>query len=383
MSTTAGPKPIASRTSKSVAEQGSSRSRVRQPEQPTEPLTVAPRGASSSHPQERVTTVKNLADNLTDATPSPLFIGIDVSADRLDLARSDADAVEAVANDPSGIGRLVEMLQPLCPALIVVEATGKLERPLTAALLEAGLNVSCVNPARVRHFARALGLLAKTDALDARVLVEFARRAQPRLSEKRSKNRAELEELLTCRRQLVDARTAHANQLRRTDSAFARRRLERVIKLLARQIEELDEQIARLIDGDDEMRKQDRILQSVPGVGTILSATLIAQLAEIGRLDHRPLCALVGVAPFNCDSGRFKGKRVIRGGRAPIRSVLYMSSVAAVRCNPVLKATYQRLRAAGKCAKVALVACMRKLIRILNALVRDGQTWNPRQPKLA
>lgn len=318
-----------------------------------------------------------------NATASSLFIGIDVSTGRLDLARSDTDALQAFANDAAGIAALVEVLRPLEPALIVVEATGKLERPLTAALLEAGLSVSCVNPSQVRHFARALGLLAKTDALDARVLVEFARRVRPRLSEKRPENRAELEELLTCRRQLVEARTAHSNQLRRTDSAFARRRLGRVLKTLAKQIGELDEQIARLIDGDDEMRRLGRILRSVPGVGMVLSATLIARLTELGHLDHRPLAALVGVAPFNRDSGRMRGRRAIRGGRAAVRSVLYMAGVAAVRCNPVLKATYTRLRAAGKCAKVALVACMRKLIRILNALVRDGQTWNPRQPKMA
>lgn len=316
-------------------------------------------------------------------TATSLFIGIDVCGARLDLARSDTDVLEAFSNDAAGIARLVEHLRPLKPTLIVVEATGKLERPLTVALLEAGLSVSCVNPGRVRHFARALGLLAKTDALDARLLVEFARHAQPRLSVKNSKHRTELEELLTCRRQLVQARTAHANQLRRTDSTFARRRLEQVLKLLERQIKELDAQIARLIDGDDETRDLDRILRSVPGVGAVLSATLIAQLQEIGHLDHRPLAALVGVAPYNHDSGTMRSTRSIRGGRNAVRSVLYMATVATVRCNPTLKQTYNRLRDAGKCAKVALVACMRKLLRILNALVRDRQTWNPRQPQLA
>jgi transposase len=309
-----------------------------------------------------------------------IYVGIDVSSDRLDLARHDQTQTWSFTNDEKGIADLLKLLKPWKPARIAVESTGKLERPLLTALFDAQLNACHVNPQRVRNFADGMGWLAKTDSLDARVLARFAEKAGPRISTKSPEKQAELTELLTCRRQLIDARTAHRNQRTRTFSDFARKRLDNVLENLKTQIEQLDDRIAQIIDSDDDMSHLNTILQSVTGVGVVLAATLIAQLREIGHLDHRPLSALVGLAPYNNDSGRHKGDRSIRGGRSAVRSVLYVCTVAAIRHNPILSAKYKQLRADGKAAKVAIIACARKLLRILNALVRDNVTWQ--NPKL-
>lgn len=316
------------------------------------------------------------------ATATSVFAGIDVAKDKLDLGRSDAAGIATDANDQAGIDRVVETLAA-CRGLacVVVEATGGFERPLLDALLEAGLPVALVNPGHVRHFAKALGVLAKTDAVDARVLAAFAQHAAPRLVERRAANRAELEALLTCRRQLVHVRTEQVNRRQQTRSKAALRSIDAVLKTLAAQIESLERQIRRLIESDDDMGHFDRLLRSVPGVGPTLSATLLAEMVELGTLGRRRAAALAGVAPFNRDSGRSKGKRAIRGGRAAVRSVLYMATVAAMRFNPVIRAFARRLLDAGKAKKVAIVACMRKLLTILNAMLRDGLRWD--QMKLA
>jgi len=306
----------------------------------------------------------------------PVFVGIDVAKDHLDLARSDAAGILTVANDAAGIGRIVEALQPVAVATIVVEATGGLERPLVDALLDANLPVAVVNPGHVRHLAKGLGILAKTDAIDARVLLEFARKAAPRLTAKRSKNQTELDALVTCRRQLLLVRTEQSNRGQTTTSTPARKAINAVLKTLDKQIASLHAQIAKLIASDDDMSHHDQLLQSVPGVGPVLSSTLIAELRELGTTDRQEISALVGVAPFNRDSGRFKGKRSIRGGRASVRSVLYMAAVAAIRFNPIIKVFADRLEKAGKLPKVIIVACMRKLLSILNAMLRENLTWN-------
>jgi transposase len=306
-----------------------------------------------------------------------VFIGIDVSKAHLDLARSDQGDVTRFDNDAGGIEAVVQLLLALSPRLVVVESTGKLENPLVSALLDAAIAVARVNPKRVRQFAYGIGKLAKTDPIDARVLARYAQVAQPHLSEKRDKNRTELAELLACRRQLVDARTAHSNQLRTTESAFAKRRLQSVLSSLKAQVQKLDKQIARLIDDDDDLNKLDELLRSVKGVGAVLSATLISRVPELGKFGHAQVSALVGLAPFNRDSGNQQGKRSIRGGRSEVRAVLFVATVAAVRSNDVLKAAYQRFRAAGKPPKVALVAVAHKFLRILNAMVRDNKHWSP------
>jgi transposase len=320
---------------------------------------------------------------VTDASDSPaaavvpLFVGIDVAKAKLDLARSDADRTVTIANDAAAVRQVVQQLRAAGAALavIVVEATGGLERPLLDALLDADLPVALVNPGHVRHFAKGMGKLAKTDAVDAKVLVEFARRAAPRLAQKRSKNRAELEALVTCRRQLTLVRTEQSNRRGATASPVARRSIDRVLKTLNKEIDALDEQIRKLIESDDDFGHFDKLLQSVPGVGPVLSSTLLAELMELGTCGRRQVGALVGVAPFNCDSGRFRGRRRIRGGRATVRSVLYMATIAAMRCNPVIRRFAQRLAGGAKLNKVIIVACMRKLLSILNAMIREGIAW--------
>lgn len=260
---------------------------------------------------------------MTTATSAPvysLFIGINVALDKLDLARSDSSQLLTVPNDLGGIARIVATLLAAKPTTIVVEATGGLERQLVAALLDAGLPVAVVNPAQVRHFAKGLGILAKTDAIDARVLVEFARRASVRLAEKRSKNQVELQALVTCRRQLIHVRTEQSNRRLTTYSKAALKSIDAVLKTLGTQINSLDQQIRKLIESDDDFKDLDRLLQSAPAVGPVLSSTLIAELNELGRTDRRQISTLVGLAPFNHDSGRLKGKRSIRGGRT--RSVV-------------------------------------------------------------
>jgi transposase len=311
----------------------------------------------------------------------PLFVGIDVSLDKLDVARSDdaADVVGRCGNDAAGIGQLVERLAADRPQCIVIEATGGYEQPLLAALLEARLPVARVNPRRVRDFARALGKLAKTDRIDAQVLVEFARHAEPRLAQKQRQIQGELEALVTCRRQLIATRTVHVNQLKQTRCTAAADAIGRVIEVLSAQVASLDGQIRQLIERDDDFDHKDRLLRSTPGIGAVASATLIAELPELGTSDRQRIGALGGVVPFNHDSGKLKGVRSIRGGRRSVRCALYMCALSAVRCNPVIRAFAQRLKAAGKKNKVILVACMRKLSALLNAMLRENLRWDELQ----
>jgi transposase len=312
----------------------------------------------------------------TSSTASSLFVGIDVAKDKLDLARSDSKTPLTFENTTDGIGQIVQLLRAARPTIIVIEATGGLERALLDALLDADLPVALANPSHVRHLAKGLGILAKTDRIDAFVLVEYARLASPRLAVKRSANQAELEALVTCRRQLTHVRTEQTNRRARTSSKSAIKSIDAVLATINKQIEKLNGQIRKLIDSDDDFNSIDKILQSVPGVGGVLSSTLLAELSELGSSDRRSISALVGVAPFNHDSGLLKGKRSIRGGRASVRSALYMATIAATRFNPVIKAFYQRLQAAGKLNKVAIVACMRKLVGFLNVMIRDNLYWN-------
>lgn len=305
-----------------------------------------------------------------------LFVGIDVALDKLDVARSDSSAVLTVANDAAGIECIVKSLAAQLPQCIVIEGTGGLEQMLLDALLDANLPVARVNPAHVRHFAKGLGLLAKTDRIDAHVLVKFARLVEPRLAEKRPQIQAQLDSLVTCRRQLVVNRTVHLNQLKRTAFKPAASAIQCVIDALDEQIASLHEQTRKLIESDGDFDKNDKLLQSVPGVGAVSSSTLIAELPELGTIDRRQIGALVGVVPFNNDSGRHRGARSIRGGRASVRSALYMAALTAMRCNPIIKTFATRLKSAGKKNKQVLVACMRKLVTILNAMIRENKTWN-------
>jgi transposase len=306
---------------------------------------------------------------------SSVFVGIDVAKDKLDLARSDRREILTVPNNADGIGQILASLKGMPIAAIVIEATGGLERLLLDAMLEAQLPVALVSPSRVRHFAKAMGILAKTDALDAGVLVEFARQAALRLAEKRSANQVELEALITCRRQLKHVQTEQTNRRGQTHSKMALKSIDAVLITLNRQVKALDQRIAKLIDGDDDLNQLNKRLRGVPGVGAVLSATLLCELTELGSVDRREIGALVGVAPVNHDSGQYKGQRRIHGGRASVRNVLYMATICAMRCNPLIKIFAQRLKAAGKKNKVVIVACMRKLLGLLNAMARDKLDW--------
>src|SRR5215212_5422364 len=314
--TTSGPRPIVNRPTTAVTKHGPGRSRVASPEQPTE-LPRPHRRAARSHSQERATVTHATA---TDCT----FAGIDVSKLKLDLARTGIQRVDTFTNDPAGITQLVEILLQAPPKLIVVEATGGLERPLLSALLEANLPLALANPKHVRYYALSLGILAKTDPIDAHVIERYAGQLSPRLLQKRSENQVELEALVTCRRQLLKVRTEQTNRLGQTSSKPARKSIQSVLKVLQKQIKSLDGQIRKLIDSDDDFKDIDDLLRSVPGIGNIASATLLCEMSELGTMNRGQAAALVGVAPYNRESGRHRGKRMIRGGRASVRGVLYI-----------------------------------------------------------
>jgi transposase len=304
------------------------------------------------------------------------FIGIDVAKAQLEFACRPSGETGTVANDDEGIRTLVDRGQALSPTLIVLEATGGYETAVVAALAAAGLPVVVANPRQVRDFAKAMGQLAKTDALDAQVLALFAERVQPAPRPLPDDALQALDALLTRRRQLVEMLTAERNRLF-VARPPVRRDLQQHIRFLERRLREADDDLHTAVKASPAWRVKADLLQSVPGVGRVVSLTLLAELPELGRLSHKEIAALVGVAPLNRDSGTLRGKRLVYGGRAPVRAVLYMAALVASKCNPVIRAFYQRLRAAGKPAKVALTACMRKLLIILNAIARSEAPWQP------
>jgi transposase len=301
-------------------------------------------------------------------------VGIDVSKDRLDMATLGKKQAQQVRNTKDGIAQLADQMVDLQPELIVVEATGGYQRSVVEALFRAGLCVAVVNPARVRQFARASGLLAKTDKLDAFVLAEFGRTMQPRRYEGKSEAEKQLSALLVRRKQLEEMLKAEQNRLR-TISPSVRSSVERIIALLKEEKKKLDEQIRELMREQKAWQEQTEILSSAPGVGPVTTATLLADLPELGKMDRKKIAALVGVAPMNYDSGKKRGYRKTKGGRSDVRSVLYMSTLVATRYNPLIQSQYQQMLKRGKLKKVALTACMRKFLTILNAMVRDQQPF--------
>jgi transposase len=307
---------------------------------------------------------------------TPTYVGIDVSKAQLDVALLPSAECWREPNDEAGIARLTQRLHDFSPALIVLEATGGLERPLTAALVQAQLPVAVVNPRQVRDFARATGQLAKTDRIDAAVLALFAERVRPEVRELADEALQELDALMTRRRQLLEMITAEHNR-----SLVAPRpvqkRIQKHVDWLKRELAGVDADLDQAIQSSPAWRAKENLLRSVPGVGPVLSRTLIAELPELGTLNRREIAALVGVAPLNRDSGSLRGQRIIWGGRASVRAALYMAAVSSTRFNPVIRTFYQRLRDKGKPAKVALVACMRKLLVILNSMLRSGTAWCP------
>jgi transposase len=306
----------------------------------------------------------------------PGFVGIDVAKATLDVAVHPTAERWSLAYTERAVAGLVPRLTALAPALVVLEATGGLEGPLVGALAAAGLPVVVVNPRQVRDFAKATGLLAKTDALDAAVLARFAAAVRPTPRPLPDAATQTLAALVTRRRQLVEMLTAERNRLGSAPRSL-RAEIQAHITWLTRRLARLDTDLGQAIRSSPVWRAQDDLLQSAPGVGPVLSRTLLARLPELGRLNGKAIAALVGVAPLNRDSGTLRGRRMVWGGRADVRAVLYMGTLVAVRHNPVLRAFYQRLRAAGKLPKVALTACMRKLLTILNAMVKHQSPWRP------
>ncbi len=308
------------------------------------------------------------------SSSSIIYVGIDVSKATLDVALRPSDETWEITNNEAGISELVANLKQLKIQLIVLEATGGYEVAVASALAAAGLPVAVVNPRQVRDFAKSTGRLAKTDRLDARVLAQFAEAVHPEPRPLPDAQTRALQALLTRRRQLNEMLVAEKNRqaLIHPDCLSD---LQEHLTFLEEHLQELTQQLRKLLVDSPCWREKDELLQSVPGVGEITSATLLAELPELGQLNRKKIAALVGVAPFHRDSGVYRGTRTIWGGRASVRSTLYMAALSARRCNPIIKEFYERLIQAGKPAKVALTACMRKLLTILNAMMQSGKAW--------
>ena len=308
-------------------------------------------------------------------SPAPLYVGVDVSKDRLDVHVRPSGQVFAVSRDDAGVEQLVDRLRTLVPSLIVLEATGGFEITVAAALAGAGLPLAVVNPRQIRDFARATGRLAKTDALDAQIIALFAERVRPEPRPISDADSLILAELAARRRQIVEMIGMESNRQRQARDPRVRSSIEATLKILAAQLSGLDGDIDGTVKGSPVWRAIDDLLTSVPGVGEITARTLIAGLPELGKLDRRRIASLVGVAPVNRDSGKMRGRRSVTGGRGDVRSVLFMATLVATRWNPVIRQHYLALVARGRPKKVALVACMRRLLTILNAMVRTNTPW--------
>jgi len=307
------------------------------------------------------------------------YVGIDVSKDKLDVAVLDKKAIEQFANTQKGIAKLVEHVGQMRPKLIVVEATGGYEEAVVLALFAAGLPVALVSPQRVRQYAKAKGLLAKTDQLDARVLTEYGQKIQPRLFVGKSEERKRLAALVGRRRQLNDMLQAEKNRLR-TTATEVKSFVQRSIAFLRAELKDLEAQIHEFMKTHEDFGRQEKLLCTAKSVGPVTAATLLADLPELGQLDRQQIAALVGVAPMNRDSGRKRGYRKTQGGRPDVRTVLYMSTLNGIQHNPILKPHYEQLVKRGKEKKVALTACMRKMLVILNAMMRDQQPFRGLAP---
>ena len=307
---------------------------------------------------------------------SELYVGIDVSKEQLDIALSDGRELQC-PNDEAGHAVLCQILSVSPPKLIVMEATGGLERAVAVELAGHGLALRIVNARNVRHFAKAAGLLAKTDRIDAQVLMHFGQLMKLEPREPIDEQQRILQALIARRRQLLEMLSMERNRLPGTHKAV-RPQVKRAIEWLEKQLATNDKDTDEALKTCGVWREKIELLESVPGVGRVISLNLLAHLPELGTLNRRQISALAGVAPFNRDSGRMRGRRSVYGGRSAPRAALYMAALVGARHNPVLKAFYQRLRAAGKPCKVALVACMRKLLTILNIMIRESAPWHPK-----
>jgi len=303
-----------------------------------------------------------------------IFVGIDVSKTRLDISIGGGHEYWQVANEERGFMKLIERLRSLHPTLIVLEATGGLELPLVAEIASAGLPIAVVNPKRIRDFARSVGQLAKTDKLDARIIAQFAQMVRPGVRHLRTEEEEHLTALLTRRMQVIEMLTAEKNRSYSTRQVM-KGVLQRHIEWLQDDLKKLDQTIAEFIQQSPLWSGKEKVLRSVPGIGPVTGATILANLPELGTLNRQKIAALVGVAPVNKDSGKKCGKRRVFGGRAVVRRTLYMAALSATKCNPKIKPFYEHLICRGKEKKVALTACMRKLLVILNVMVKNNEFW--------
>ena len=304
-----------------------------------------------------------------------VFVGIDIAKDRLDVHLLPKGEHTAVKNDAEGIASFITLLQEEEPTIIVMEASGGYEVTVAAELGAAGLPVAIVNPRQVRDFARAIGKLAKTDAIDAYVLARFAETIKPEPKPLPTEDEKQIKELVTRRKQLVDLRASEKNRFHRARSTRVRQSIQTVIATLDQEIQDIDKNIDDIIKRSPLWRDKEDLLKTFKGLGPATVKTLVAKLPELGEVGRQPISCLVGIAPLNKDSGKTRGKRMISGGRAEVRSALYMVAISAIRCNPIIKPFYQRLIKAGKPFKVAIVACMRKILVILNAMLRDKRPF--------
>ena len=308
-----------------------------------------------------------------------VVVGIDVSKVKLDVAILPSGEQFTVSNDRHGVGELVRRLSPLAPSRVVLEATGKLEQLAVSELAAAGLPVVVINPAQVRHYAKARGKWAKTDPIDARLMAEFARDLEPELRPLPDAETQALAALCQRRNQLLEMEQMEKSRLQRAPRAN-QKSIKAMLRFLRRQIEQVEKQIEHSIRNSPLWQAKRELLESMPAIGKVNSSTLLARLPELGQFTRQKICALVGVAPYNDDSGQWHGRRHIAGGRAGVRQVLYMATLSAVRCNPALRDYYQRLLGRGVEPKAALIALLRKMLTILNAMVRDNTPWRPPCP---
>src|SRR2546423_3208437 len=349
---------------------------------PNSRLNAAASRLSSSHPQGRDATMQHEPSSSSGSSSSLSLsllpvAGIDVSKSTLDVFIDLVNQAFSMANDDQGRPDLIGRLRAANVRLVLIEATGRHHRKLSAELLEAGFQVVVVNPQRAREFARSMGQLEKTDRIYARMMAEFARRMDHRPMEKPKEQQSQLDDLISRRRALVQMRIAEKNrQGEESQPRLARDQARKMLRLIEQQIEDLDRAVAKLIEDDDEWSDKSRLITSIPGIGQGTAQQLIADLPELGKLDRGQIAKLVGVAPINCDSGVHRGRRAIRGGRGPVRCALYMGAFNAMHYNPRFKAYAQRLRDKGKHFKVILTACMRKLVTILNQMIKTNTTWN-------
>ena len=310
-------------------------------------------------------------------TQPEISVGIDVGKRELDFFIRPANEAFTVDNSTAGVRTAIRRLKALKPARVVIEATGRLERSFFYTAHQAGLPVAVINPKQIRCFAQALGQIAKTDRLDAGIVARFGETVKPEPSEPPSKTAREISDLLARRSQLLAMSTQEKNRLSILPQCL-HSSLKRHLKYIQAEIGRIEARLDRFIAKSPDFQQRLDLLMSVNGVGKVLAFTLLSELPELGQLNRKEIAALVGVAPMNRDSGSYSGKRHIRGGRARVRTVLFMAIMSAVQSNPSIKAKYQQLKAAGKPPKVALVACMRKLLTILNAMVKNGEHWNPK-----